>query len=197
MKDEKSTYVIPVVRVVDTRVDLNFLQVQFRVEITQEEHFTEKGWDRVSFMISMNPGEPMRPLSEIASGGELSRIMLGIQSVMADSDEIGTLIFDEIDAGISGRTAQAVSEKIYLVAREHQVICITHLPQIAAMADEHFVIEKRSNQKETITDVRRLDEQDSLGELARLLGSDALTEAALVNAREMRGQALESKKELR
>ena len=120
--------------------------------------------------------------------------MLAIKTVLAGKDSIDTLIFDEIDTGISGRTAWRVSEQLDTVAHAHQVLCITHLPQIAAMADRHFVIEKSSTEDNTITDIRVLEEGESLGELARLLGSDSLTEAALSNAREMRAQAEEHKK---
>ena len=145
------------------------------------------------FLISTNPGESLKPLAQVASGGELSRVMLAIKTVLSGRDDIDTLIFDEIDAGISGKTAWRVSEQLDTVAKAHQVICITHLPQIAAMADTHFVIEKSSTQDNTITDIRALETEESMGELARLLGSDELTEAALSNAREMRAQALEHK----
>ncbi len=170
-------------------VHLNFLTVDFRIAVEQEENVTAAGRDNVEFLISTNPGEPLKPLSQVASGGELSRVMLAIKTVLAGRDAIDTLIFDEIDAGISGRTAWRVSEQLDTLAHVHQVICITHLPQIAAMADRHFCIEKSSTEDNTITDIRVLDGEESLGELARLLGSDALTEAALSNAREMRTQA--------
>lgn len=130
---------------------------------------------------------------QVASGGELSRIMLAIKTVLAEKDAIDTLIFDEIDTGISGRTAWKVAEKLGTLGNAHQVICITHLPQIAAMADSHFVIEKGTDGSSTVTAIRELDQEASQGELARLLGSDALTEAALENAREMRRQASEQK----
>ena len=119
-------------------VELNFLDVEFGMEFRKLEHYTALGYDEAEFMISTNPGEPKRSLGMVASGGELSRIMLAIKTVLADSDEIPTLIFDEIDTGISGRTAQKVSEQLTAISRSHQVICITHLPQIAAMADCHY-----------------------------------------------------------
>lgn len=122
--------------------DLNFLDVQFTMEFRKTE-YSAGGWDEAEFMISTNPGEPLKPLGKVASGGELSRIALAVKTVMADTDEIPTLIFDEIDSGISGRTAQMVSQKMKLLAKTHQIICITHLPQIAAMADAHFLIENR------------------------------------------------------
>ena len=140
----------------------------------------------MEFMISLNPGQPLRPLKDVASGGELSRIMLAIRTVMARRDDIETLIFDEIDVGISGRTAQKVSEKMALIGKTHQVICITHLAQIAAMADAHYVIEKTVEEMETRTRIRRLTEEDSVRELARILGGARITEAVLTNAREMK-----------
>jgi len=175
-------------------VNLNFLTVSFEIAVRPEQAVTSKGYDDVEFLISTNPGESLKPLAQVASGGELSRVMLAIKTVLSGKDDIDTLIFDEIDAGISGKTAWRVSEQLDTVAKAHQVICITHLPQIAAMADTHFVIEKSSTQDNTITDIRTLDAEESLGELARLLGSDELTEAALSNAKEMRAQALEHKK---
>ena len=167
-------------------VDSNFLDVEFDMEFEKLDHFTPSGWDGAQFLISTNPGQPMRPLKDVASGGELSRIMLAIKTVLADSDDIPTLIFDEIDTGISGRTAQKVSEKLMLIARSHQVICITHLPQIAAMADSHFEIAKSASQGRTITTIRLLDRQASVEELARLLGGARITEAVLKNAGEMK-----------
>ena len=167
-------------------VDLNFLDVEFDMEFEKLDHFTPSGWDGAQFLISTNPGQPMRPLKDVASGGELSRIMLAIKTVLADSDDIPTLIFDEIDTGISGRTAQKVSEKLMLIARSHQIICITHLPQIAAMADSHFEIAKFASQGRTITTIRLLDRKASVEELARLLGGARITEAVLKNAGEMK-----------
>ena len=175
----------------ESLVSLNFLSVDFRIHIRDLPEPLESGMDDVEFLISTNPGEEPRPLGTVASGGELSRIMLAIKTVLAGRDDVDALIFDEIDSGISGRTAWQVSKQLRKAARAHQVICITHLPQIAAMADRHLVIEKSSDGLSTVTDVRCLREEESLGELARLLGSDELTEAALSNAREMRRQALE------
>lgn len=174
-------------------VNLNFLTVAFEIAVRRSQTVTARGYDDVEFLISTNPGESLKPLAQVASGGELSRVMLAIKTVLSGRDDIDTLIFDEIDAGISGKTAWRVSEQLDTVAKAHQVICITHLPQIAAMADTHFVIEKSSTQDNTITDIRALETEESMGELARLLGSDELTEAALSNAREMRAQALEHK----
>lgn len=169
--------------------ELNFAHVEFEIDIRRSEHFSEYGVDDIEFLIATNPGEPVRSLAKIASGGELSRIMLAIKSVFADSDEIETLIFDEIDAGISGRTAQMVSEKMNTIARHHQVICITHLAQIASMADTHFVIEKEVEAEASETKIRLLDREQSLDELARLLGGAQITDAVRENAREMKEMA--------
>lgn len=176
-------------KIKDGLVDLNFLDVEFDMEFERLEHFTASGWDQVQFLISTNPGQPVRPLKDVASGGELSRIMLAIKTVLADSDEVPTLIFDEIDTGISGRTAQKVSEKLKLIAGSHQVICITHLPQIAAMADSHFEIAKSSSEGKTITTIGRLDRKASIEELARLLGGARITDAVRQNAEEMKDLA--------
>lgn len=180
-------------RLTEALVQLNFLTVDFEVAVREADRITEKGADEVEFLISTNPGESRKSLSQVASGGELSRIMLAIKTIMATKDDTDTLIFDEIDAGISGKTAWKVAEQLSKVAAKHQVLCITHLPQIAAMADTHFVIEKSSMDNSTITDIYELNEEKSLGELARLLGSDSPTEAALENARQMRSQALSYK----
>lgn len=171
-------------------VDLNFLDVEFSVSITaREEDFSADGYDRVEFLISTNPGEVPKPLGQIASGGELSRIMLAFKTVFADKDETDTLVFDEIDTGISGRTAWKVSEKLGRLSGNHQIICITHLAQIASMADAHFLIEKGLKNDRTVTDIRELSEPESMKELARLLGSGELTQAVLENAREMKEAA--------
>lgn len=173
----------------DGLIDLNFLDVEFDMEFKRLEHFGASGWDEVQFIISTNPGQPMRPLKDVASGGELSRIMLAIKTVLADSDDIPTLIFDEIDTGISGRTAQKVSEKLSYIAGSHQVICITHLPQIAAMADAHFEISKSAINGSTLTTIRLLDRQASVEELARLLGGAEITDTVRKNAAEMKDLA--------
>lgn len=166
--------------------DLNFLNTELTFEFQRLADFTKNGIDAVQFMIATNVGEPLRPLQSTASGGELSRIMLAIKTVMADHDEIDTLIFDEIDTGISGRTAQKVSEKMAVIAKNHQLLCITHLPQIAAMADSHFVIEKTVKQDKTITSVRELSKDAQIEEIARMLGGVSITETTLQNAREMK-----------
>ena len=172
--------------------DLNFENVQFQIQFTETKDYTAEGIDEVEFMISLNPGQPLKPLANVASGGELSRIMLAIKSVMAKRDEIETLIFDEIDVGISGRTAQKVSEKMAVIGRGHQVICITHLAQIAAMADHHFLIEKATQSGDTKTEIRKLSEQESVKELARILGGAKITDTVLKSAVEMKELAKQS-----
>ena len=176
--------------------ELNFLQVQFEIAFRTMDHFSENGTDQVEFLISTNPGEEVKPLVQVASGGELSRIMLAIKTVLADVDRIPTLIFDEIDTGISGRTAQYVSEKLAYISRGHQVICISHLPQIVSMADEHFLIEKQSQADSTSTEIFRLSREESIEELVRLLGGTSITETTLQGAREMKEQARRRKREL-
>ena len=171
-------------------IDLNFLDVEFEISVTvQEDEFAADGYDQVEFLISTNPGEALKPLWQIASGGELSRIMLAVKTVFADRDETDTLVFDEIDTGISGRTAWKVSEKLGRLSRSHQIICITHLAQIASMADRHFLIEKNLKDERTVTGIRELSETEGLEEMARLLGSGKMTRAVLENAKEMRDSA--------
>ena len=177
---------ILVERMIQALLDLNFFDVRFDIEFTRLDHYTANGFDEACFMISTNPGEDIRPLSDVASGGELSRIMLGLKSVLADNDAIETLIFDEIDVGISGRTAQKVSEKLAVIANRHQVLCITHLPQIAAMADSHYIIEKATDQLKTTTNIRRLDDTDSILEVARILGGAVITDTVIESAKEMK-----------
>ncbi|HCE73831.1 MAG TPA: DNA repair protein RecN [Lachnospiraceae bacterium] len=173
--------------------DLNFLDVRFEIHFEKLKEPSGNGMDEASFLISMNPGLPLRPLQHVASGGELSRIMLGIKTVMAKKDEIECLIFDEIDTGISGRTAQKVSEKMAQLSRDRQVIAITHLAQIASMADVHFLIEKRSEDGKTHTGVRQLTGEEITDELARILGGVQITDAVRATAAEMKRMADEKK----
>lgn len=175
--------------------ELNFLAVQFEIRLEQTE-FGPKGFDSAEFYIATNPGEAMKPLVKVASGGELSRIMLALKSVFADRDEIPTLIFDEIDTGISGRTAQLVSEKMADIARCRQILCITHLPQIASMADHHYLIEKSTDGVKTVTQIEELSQTDSVEELARMLGGASITDAVRENAREMKLLAKGRKKQV-
>ena len=177
-------------QVKDALVDLNFLDVKFVMEFSDAGKYTANGTDEAEFLISTNPGEPLKPLSKVASGGELSRIMLAIKTILAESDQIETLIFDEIDAGISGRTAQMVAEKMNVIGRRHQVICITHLPQIAAMADSHFLISKNVEKKATFSSIELLNEEESVTELARMLGGVKITDTVLESAKEMKKLAI-------
>ena len=180
-------------KIVEGLKDLNFLDVQFHIDFQKKKDYTDHGFDDIEYEISTNPGESVKPLGKIVSGGELSRIMLAIKAILADRDHIETLIFDEIDTGISGRTAQKVSEKMAVIGRCHQVLCITHLPQIAAMADTHFEIEKHQRGTETITEIHPLEGDDSVRELARLLGGAEITQAVFENAKEMKELAQQHK----
>ena len=173
--------------------ELGFLDTRFTFRFEKKKEISEKGFDEVESYVSLNPGEPLRPLREVGSGGERSRIMLSIKTVLADTDAVPTLIFDEIDTGISGRTAEKVGEKLEKIAKNHQVILITHLPQIAAKADRHFLIEKNVQEGKTKTEIHALNEEASVKELARLLGGEELTEAALQNARSLKAKAKEKK----
>lgn len=173
--------------------DLNFLDTQFEIVFRELGTYTVQGTDEVEFMISMNPGEPVRALGDVASGGELSRIMLAIKSVMAEKDQIETLIFDEIDVGISGRTAQKVSEKMSFIGQNHQVICITHLAQIAAMADAHYAIEKQVEDGVTKSKIFRLSKEQEIEELARILGGAKITDTVMQSAAEMKELAERTK----
>ncbi|MCL2188717.1 MAG: DNA repair protein RecN [Defluviitaleaceae bacterium] len=173
--------------------DLGMPNARFEISVTRKTAFTSDGNDNVDFMISPNPGEPMKLLRRIASGGEMSRIMLAIKTVLADADRIPTVIFDEVDAGISGRTAQQVAEKLAVISRRRQILCITHLPQIAAMADTHFYIEKNAEQTKTgtrtVTSVLALPNEKIAEELARLTGGAEITDVTLDAAREMKALA--------
>ncbi len=167
-------------------IELNFINVEFKIEFKELDNFSVNGLDDIEFMISTNPGNPLKPLKDVASGGELSRVMLAFKSVLANVDDIDTLIFDEIDTGISGRTAQKVAEKISYISKEHQVLCITHLPQIAAMADCNYLIEKSSDGIETKTSIENIKDESLVLELARLLGGSEITKAVLDTAKEMK-----------
>ena len=177
-------------------VDLNFAAVEFEIQITRKESIGENGFDNVEFMISTNPGESVKPLVKVASGGELSRIMLAIKSILATEDDIDTLIFDEIDTGISGQTAMKVAEKMAKISRNHQVICISHLSQIAAMADSHYLIKKTADENSTTTSIKKLTRQQSIEELVRINGGSGITEAGLIHATEMKDLADRTKSNL-
>ncbi len=176
-------------------LELNFQQVDFRVEMSSaQEKLSHNGWDDVTFYISMNPGEPVRPLDSVASGGELSRIMLALKTVFAGKDDIHTLIFDEIDSGISGQTAWKVAQKLGRLAMDHQILCITHLPQIAAMEERHFLIAKEAEDGRTTTHIRQLTEEESNEELGRMMGGARITRTTLESAREMKAMARDARR---
>lgn len=182
-------------RLKDSLLDLNFNDIQFEISFQKLAQPSANGFDEIEFLISTNPGEPLKSLSKVASGGELSRIMLAIKTVLAGKDEIETLIFDEIDSGISGRTAQKVSEKMRLISENHQILCITHLPQIASMADAHYLIEKKVRKNVTNTEITPLSEEEMVTELARMLGGVTITDTVLQNASEMKALAKKIKME--
>ena len=174
--------------------ELGFNDVQFDIEFNKKENPTLNGIDDVVFMISLNIGEKLRPLSQVASGGELSRIMLSIKTILSNSVGIETLIFDEIDQGISGITATKVASKLNRIAKNHQVICITHLPQIAAMADYQYKIDKNIEDNRTITNITKLDYDGMINEIGRLIGSnEVLTDSVIANAKELKQNALKEK----
>lgn len=166
--------------------DLNFESVKFKIDFQRLEQYTQNGYDSIEFQISTNPGEKLKSLAKVVSGGELSRIMLAIKTILADKDDTETLIFDEIDTGISGRTASRVAEKMNQIGKNHQVLAITHLPQIAAMADKHFEISKFTEGMKTKTIIQKLSEEESIMELARILGGAKITKAVEENAKEMK-----------
>ena len=173
--------------------ELNFLDVRFEIQLNRLENYSANGYDESEYMIAVNVGETLKPLAKVASGGELSRVMLALKTVLADRDEVESIIFDEIDTGISGRTAQKVSEKMAIIGKSRQVICITHLPQIASMADAHYLIEKSVQGQTTTTGIWKLKEEQQVEELARMLGGVEITEKVLENARDMKAQAMQLK----
>lgn len=168
--------------------ELNYIGLEkskFFIDVSLEEDFSENGKDKVQFLISTNPGEPLKPLERIVSGGELSRIMLALKTVFVDKDEIPTVIFDEIDTGISGRVAQSVAEKMYVISYDHQVFCVTHLPQIASMSDNHFKVAKDVVDNKTYTKVIKLSDKEKEEEVARMIGGVEITKTTLENAKEL------------
>ena len=168
--------------------DLDMKKVRFAIEFTAKEPGTD-GCDVIRFLMSANAGEDLKPISRIASGGELARIMLALKNVLAEQEAIGTLVFDEVDTGVSGRAAQKVAEKLAQVSRRKQVLCVTHLPQLAAMADTHFCVEKGERGGRTYTQVVQLDREQRKAELARITGGTQVTEALLESAGELLSQA--------
>ena len=173
------------VKITQELQELNMKDIIFKVSFKESKNISADGMDQIEFLISTNPGEELKPLSKIISGGEMSRIMLGFKSILAEYDGIPTLIFDEIDTGISGRTAQVVGEKISKISNKHQVISISHLPQIAALADSHYLIHKGMSNNKSITTISRLTDEERVMEMARILGGVNVTETTMNHAREM------------
>ena len=167
------------------------------IDVNLSEEANSRGYDDVQFLISANPGEPLKPLEKVLSGGELSRIMLALKCVFVDKDKIPTLIFDEIDTGISGAIGKRVGEKMYQVSVKHQVLCITHLPQIAALSDNHYFVSKKVENGKTFTQIRMLNEEDKVCEIAKMIGGDNLSDVAIDNSREMVKLADIKKKEIK
>ena len=177
--------------------DLGMARTRFEVRIEPEPKPTASGMDRIEFMISPNPGEPLRPLANIASGGEISRVMLALKAISMDLEGVDAMVFDEIDTGVSGRMAQVVGEKMCMIAKNRQVLCITHLPQIAALGDAHYLVEKQSSEDRTQTQVLRLDFEGRVRELSRLVGGGEDTQSSLSHARHMLQDAEAAKARLR
>lgn len=167
-----------------------------KINVDFKDEFYMNGCDKVKFLISTNPGEPLQPLDKVVSGGELSRIMLSLKTAFVDKDEISSVIFDEIDTGISGRVAQRVAEKMYLISRGHQVFCVTHLPQIASMSDNHFLVSKDVKNGKTYTNIVPITNEEKESEIARMIGGSQITELTLKNAKEMVNIAIKRKNEL-
>lgn len=207
-KQRQQTALVLAQQIEEQLKDLHMEKAKFSVEVRQNEDtqgldihgrrlkVTSTGIDEVEFMISPNPGEPLRPVAKIASGGELSRIMLGMKTILAELEPIDTLIFDEVDTGVSGRAAQAIAEKLAAISRHKQVLCITHLPQMACMADAHLFISKLATDDETQTRVDLLEEKGRIDELARLMGGVEVTETTRKHAREMLRMARQSKEKI-
>ena len=183
-------------RVMEQLKDLGMARTRFQIDIRPEDKPTPRGMDRVVFMISPNPGEPLMPLADIASGGELSRIMLAFKSVSMDAGGVDTMVFDEIDTGVSGRMAQVVGEKMFKISLGRQVICVTHLPQIAAIGDAHYLVQKTVKEEKTGSTVIRLDQQGRVLELSRLVGGAQDDESSLSHARHMLESAERAKQQL-
>lgn len=181
------------------KLELNYVGLEksnIKIQVNYEEEFFANGRDKVQFLISTNPGEPLKPLDKVVSGGELSRIMLSLKTVFVDKDEIPSVIFDEIDTGISGRIAQSVGEKMYLISTLHQVFCVTHLPQIASMSDTHFIVSKEVENGKTYTHIIKLNNLEKENEIARMIGGINITDLTLQNSKEMIKLATERKKHL-
>lgn len=183
-----------VAEIISELKDLDMTKVRMEITVQPQQKLTANGVDEVAFLLSANPGEPLRPLSKIASGGELSRIMLALKNILTINEDVGTLIFDEIDVGVSGRAAQKIAKKLCSISRKKQTLCVTHLPQIAAMGDGHFLIAKSDCDGKTYTTVFSMSEQERKKELARMLSGEQITELSLQNAGELLDHAAEYKK---
>ena len=183
----------------EIKEELNYIGMEkseIKIEIEKSNNFNSRGLDDVIFLISTNPGEPLKVLEKVVSGGELSRIMLAMKCVFVDKDQIPTLIFDEIDTGISGTIAKRVGEKMYEVSAKHQVLCITHLPQIAALSDCHYFVSKKVEDGKTFTEIRTLDKYEKIKEIAKMTSGDEVSDVTLENASEMVAFAEIKKKEI-
>lgn len=178
-------------------VYIGLSKCEFKVDVDYSESFNERGKDCVQFLISTNPGQPLKPMEKIVSGGELSRIMLALKIVFTDKDNISTVIFDEIDTGISGQIAQSVAEKMYEFSIKHQVFCISHLPQIASMSDNHYFVYKNVVEGKTSSKVKKINETEKIKELAKMLGGVELTQGTLLNAKEMVNLAKRKKEDIK
>lgn len=169
--------------------ELYLERTEFEVRFTELEHLQENGLDGVEFFITTNPGEPLKPLVRVASGGELSRVMLAMKTIFSQTQGITSIVFDEVDTGVSGRVAQAIADKIYQISENSQVLCITHLPQVAAVADEHYFIEKEIVAGRTETSVRILSEKERVNEIARMLAGSEITKLTIEHAQELLAMA--------
>ena len=169
--------------------ELYLERTEFEVRFTELEHLQENGLDGVEFYITTNPGEPLKPLVRVASGGELSRVMLAMKTIFSQTQGITSIVFDEVDTGVSGRVAQAIADKIYQISENSQVLCITHLPQVAAVADEHYFIEKEIVAGRTETSVRILSEKERVNEIARMLAGSEITKLTIEHAQELLAMA--------
>ncbi len=182
--------------IVEQLVDLNMEKVKLNISVIPQTKLNLNGMDTVQFLISTNPGEPVKPLSKIASGGELSRIMLAIKNVLSSTEDVGTWIFDEIDTGVSGRAAQKIAQKLANISRSKQTLCVTHLPQLASMGDHHLLIEKNVQGEKTFTSVEPIEGKERTEELARMISGSMVTEASLANAEELLVQAEQWKRNM-
>ncbi|MEG2858221.1 MAG: DNA repair protein RecN, partial [Clostridia bacterium] len=182
-------------RVLSELAQLDMAKVRFNAHVSKSEVLSTRGCDNIEFLIATNAGEPLKPLSKIASGGELARIMLALKNVLAEKDDVETLVFDEVDAGVSGRAAQKVAVKLAHLATFKQILCVTHLAQMSAMADTHFKIEKSDRDNKTYTSVTPLDVNGRIDELARIIGGQVITNITKESAKELITSAQEIKKE--